>query len=1088
MSKKLNLPLALGIFLIGLFSANVSQAQTSAYWDVNGLTNGQGGSATWSTSGTNWTTNSVNATANSGGPTGGGLFAVANGAAGAVATNSGNFTFNFGGTAGTVTQGGNYEAYGVNFLTTGYTWNIDGTGTNSRTITTTNGVSLGANALTLANGSRGLNSFTFAGPTAATAVGITATAGSTLTLRNLTADSATNSFGVYLSGGTISSNIAINVDIGAGSKLSLGSKSSGGATIDSAIALNTNASGVALNILNSTSGAVTFNGVISGANGLVLDNTGSGKIALNGANTYAGGTTVNSTGTGDVRYNTSSAFGSGTVSISAGSTSYLRATVNATDLANAVNIGTGATLQLATTNSAWKSTWSGVISGAGGINYGYSDAGLYLTGTNSSFGGGVNVSSTGSLYVSKLGNAGGNSSIGTNGAITISTTSVNQSTIRWTGTTNEVSDKSIVLSSTAGVILSANGATNSSLTLNGNITTTGSGARTLTFNGYDTNTLILNGVINENGGANSVVIGGNNSGTVVLANANNSFSGAITITNSQSGRTTILSTANIGNATALSTLGKNGTINFGSSSGGALTTLKYTGTGEISDKVINLASTVGGAILDQSGTGNLKFTSAIGATAVGAKTITLQGSTAGTGELGGDISDLGNVATLVKSGTGTWKLSGSNSYSGITEIKSAGVLQLGSTNSLSKNTSLLGASSGANTGTLDLTASGGGDYLANSYGTTSTGGFNMNFTNSSGSAATLRFTNANNYITIAANNSAGRSLINQSSLLDVRFDGNIEIGSTSNSVVELGGAGNFRVAGAIMNSGTATRGLQKTGAGTLTLAGTGNNYNGTTAVDGGTLLLTNNATLTGSTALTVSTAGTVSSSSSTRTAAATLNVASGSSLLSGSTTTVYSGGNLIMNGTAGSVIVETNGLVGGSGTFSGAVTLKSGSLLNPGNSPGTLRATSSSWAAGSTYNWEIDDAKGIAGTNWDLFSVTGALDLSALSSSAKMNLVLASLSTVTNFSATTPDSWVFAQAGSLVGAAFTAGANVTDLFNITATAFNGGVGPANGWRVEVGDTGRTLNLMAVPEPSTGSMLGLGLAGLVVTRLLRRKIS
>ena len=70
----------------------------------------------------------------------------------------------------------------------------------------------------------------------------------------------------------------------------------------------------------------------------------------------------------------------------------------------------------------------------------------------------------------------------------------------------------------------------------------------------------------------------------------------------------------------------------------------------------------------------------------------------------------------------------------------------------------------------------------------------------------------------------------------------------------------------------------------------------------------------------------------------------------------------------------------------------------------------------------------------------------------------------------------------------TAGANVTDLFNINATAFNGGTGPANGWRVEVGSTGTTLNLMAVPEPSTGSMLGLGFAGLVVTRLLRRKSS
>jgi len=30
--------------------------------------------------------------------------------------------------------------------------------------------------------------------------------------------------------------------------------------------------------------------------------------------------------------------------------------------------------------------------------------------------------------------------------------------------------------------------------------------------------------------------------------------------------------------------------------------------------------------------------------------------------------------------------------------------------------------------------------------------------------------------------------------------------------------------------------------------------------------------------------------------------------------------------------------------------------------------------------------------------------------------------------------------------------------------------------------------MAVPEPSTGSMMGLGLAGLVATRLLRRKNS
>jgi hypothetical protein len=33
-----------------------------------------------------------------------------------------------------------------------------------------------------------------------------------------------------------------------------------------------------------------------------------------------------------------------------------------------------------------------------------------------------------------------------------------------------------------------------------------------------------------------------------------------------------------------------------------------------------------------------------------------------------------------------------------------------------------------------------------------------------------------------------------------------------------------------------------------------------------------------------------------------------------------------------------------------------------------------------------------------------------------------------------------------------------------------------------------LNYNAIPEPSTGSMWGLGFAGLVVTRLLRRKSS
>jgi autotransporter-associated beta strand protein len=439
---------------------------------------------------------------------------------------------------------------------------------------------------------------------------------------------------------------------------------------------------------------------------------------------------------------------------------------------------------------------------------------------------------------------------------------------------------------------------------------------------------------------------------------------------------------------------------------------------------------------------------------------------------------------LTKTGSGTQILSGSNSYSGLTTVRDSGsLLKLMSTDALSAKTSLSGDNSLAAAGTIDFGV--GGSYTVNSFGTLNTSGNNMYFTNSSGSAVTLTFTNANNYIT--ASGSGGRTLTASSSNLDLDFDGNIEIGSNATNATTFRGAGSFNVDGNLLDTGAnGSRTLQKDGEGTLTLRGSGNNYRGSTTVNSGKLDLY--GSVTASTNITVSTAGT--SSSGARTVNATLDVKSGATLLNNSTTTVYSGGNLIVNGTAGAVVVESNGLLGGSGT-TGLVTLKSGSLLNPGNSPGLLTAASSSWAAGSTYNWEIDQATGgTAGVNWDLFSVVGALDLSALSSSAQMNLVLNSLPSMSDYSATTQYSWVIAQAGSFTGTGLTDGANVTELFNINATAFNGGVGPANGWRVEVGTSGSltTLNLMAVPEPSTGSMFGLGLAGLVVTRLLRRKKS
>jgi autotransporter-associated beta strand protein len=211
-----------------------------------------------------------------------------------------------------------------------------------------------------------------------------------------------------------------------------------------------------------------------------------------------------------------------------------------------------------------------------------------------------------------------------------------------------------------------NNASSQAVNINTDIGFSGTGARQIRFGitgaanhtpGSGINT--INGKLTDNaGGAFTPTFNG---GTWVLAGTN-TYSGVTTLS---AGTLSINSLANVnGGASALGTPTTvvNGTLSLNG------VTLQYTGSGHASDRVINLSCTTTGATLDASGAGALVLTSALTATGAGSKTLTLTGTSTATNTLGGAIVNSSSATSLTKSGTGTWVLAGSNTYSGATMI------------------------------------------------------------------------------------------------------------------------------------------------------------------------------------------------------------------------------------------------------------------------------------------------------------------------------------------------------------------------------------------------------------------------------------
>jgi autotransporter-associated beta strand protein len=230
---------------------------------------------------------------------------------------------------------------------------------------------------------------------------------------------------------------------------------------------------------------------------------------------------------------------------------------------------------------------------------------------------------------------------------------------------------------------------------------------------------------------------------------------------------------------------------------------------------------------------------------------------------------------------GTLILSGSNASSGYTLTGYTNdvypVLKVNELNALSPSATVMGSSSSTKTGTLEFARA--GNYTLNQYL-----GQNMNFSNSSGSAATLIFTNATSYLGTTL---SGKTFVNRSTNLTITFNGEVDITGAENSTNTISTLGAVVISNRVFNSNTNfTRSLLKLETGTLTMHGV-NSYNGTTIVSRGTLSIPTGGSLT----------------------------ACGDTIVRGTGTTTANSASLNLAGAAGVVQVSTNGFVRGGGSI-----------------------------------------------------------------------------------------------------------------------------------------------------------------------------
>lgn len=509
--------------------------------------------------------------------------------------------------------------------------------------------------------------------------------------------------------------------------------------------------------------------------------------------------------------------------------------------------------------------------------------------------------------------------------------------------------------------------------------------------------------------------------------------------------------------------------------------------------------------------------------------------------------NLDGAGGLTKTGAGILTLSGTNTYAGATNVNQ-GTLKLGSAGALSPNTTLSvadGASFDANgfaqtlsnlggTGTINVgqaglavTPTGENVFTGTIAGT---GGLTMNGT------GTLVLGNANNF-TGATTVSQGTIRLGTEGALptgtavSLGAAATLDLNGHAATLSQLTGAGEIALGTASLTISQSTSttftgeisgtgGLVKSGTGVLTLGGA-NDFTGATTVSQGTIRLGTAGALPTGTAVTLGASATLdlnghAATLGQLTGAGEVTLGAASLTISQNASTTFSGG---ISGTGG-LVKEGNGLltlsgtnnftgttsVGGGelkitgsathsdftvagGTLSGTgtianLTLAAGGTLAPGNSPGTLNAGNTTWAGGGTFEWEINNATGTAGTNWDLLAISGGLTITA-SQANPFTVSLISLlannsaGDVPNFDAGINHTYLIASTtGGITGF------DTTD-FILDVSGFTNDY--TGSWSLAVDGTNLHLNYAAtaIPEPAT-CVLVVGAAMLALALTRRRR--